>query len=77
MTVAADADAEATGAVPDAKDGEAGGGEVDKLIPSFFFVKSIVSFLLTLIIVTSTRSKLSDSPWCEISRFRKGHVGTR
>ncbi len=35
--VVVEADAEATDATPDAKDGEVGGGEVDKLIPSFIF----------------------------------------
>ena len=36
-TVAAEAEAEATGTSPNAKDGEAGGGVVDKLIPSLIF----------------------------------------
>jgi hypothetical protein len=38
-TVAAEADVEATGDAPDAKDKEAGDGEVDKLIPLFIFCK--------------------------------------
>ena len=50
--VVAEADSGATGATPDAKDKEAGGGEVDKLIPSFIFVKSVVSFLLTLSLIS-------------------------
>ncbi len=36
-TVAAEVDAEATGATPDAKDREEGGREVDRLIPLLIF----------------------------------------